>query len=89
MTDDRLREQQRHNDLKAFLTMSSASETPMPVCKIRTLEDGCVRVQVGDGPGAFVGVVSSMHLVEPKCLQLQQYWTKAQAANGITTRHQV
>jgi len=69
--------------------MSSASETPMPVCKIRTLEDGCVRVQVGDGPGAFVGVVSSMHLVEPKCLQLQQYWTKAQAANGNTTRHQI
>ncbi len=74
---------------KPSLTMSSASETPMPVCKIRTLEDGCVRVQVGDGPGAFVGVVSSMHLVEPKCLQLQQYWTKAQAANGNTTRHQV
>ena len=69
--------------------MSSASETPMPVCKIRTLEDGCVRIQVGDGPGAFVGVVSSMHLVEPKCLQLQQYWVKAQAANGNTTEHQV
>ena len=69
--------------------MSSASETPMPVCKIRTLEDGCVRVQVGDGPGAFVGVVSSMHLVEPKCLQLQQYWVKAQAANGNLTGHQV
>ena len=74
---------------KPSLTMSSASEKPMPVCKIRTLEDGCVRVQVGDGPGAFVGVVSSMHLVEPKCLQLQQYWTKAQAANGNLTGHQV
>ena len=61
----------------------------MPVCKIRTLEDGCVRIQCGDGPGAFVGVVSSMHLVEPKCLQLQQYWTKAQAANGNLTGHQV
>ena len=67
------------------LTMSNASETPMPVCKIRTLEDGCVRIQVGDGPGAFVGTVSSMHLVEPKINQLQQYWVKAQAANGDHT----
>jgi hypothetical protein len=57
----------------------------MPVCKIRTLEDGCVRIQVGDGPNALVGIVSSMHLVEPKCLQLQQYWVKAQAANGNHT----
>ena len=65
--------------------MSNASETPMPVCKSRTLEDGCVRIQVGDGPGAFVGTVSAMHLVEPKCLQLQQYWVKAQAANGNHT----
>jgi hypothetical protein len=64
------------------LTMSNASETPTPVCKIRTLEDGCVRIQCGEPPLAFVGVVSSMHLVEPKCLQLQQYWVKAQAANG-------
>jgi len=65
--------------------MSNASEMPMPVCKIRTLEDGCVRIQVGDGPNALVGIVSSMHLVEPKCSQLQQYWTKAQAANGNHT----
>ena len=56
--------------------MSDASELPMPAAKIRTLEDGCVRIQVGDGPGAFVGTVSSMHLVEPKILQLQQYWRK-------------
>ena len=69
--------------------MSNASETPMPVCKIRTLEDGCVRIQCGEPPLAYVGIVSSMHLVEPKCLQLQQYWTKAQAANGNLTRHQV
>ena len=64
------------------LIMSNASETPMPPAKLRTLEDGCIRIQVGDGPGAFVGTVSSMHLVEPKINQLQQYWVKAQAANG-------
>ena len=49
------------------------SQLPMPAAKIRTLEnDGCVRVQVGE----FVGTVSSMHLVEPKILQLQDYWRK-------------
>ena len=57
--------------------MNDASELPMPAAKIRTLDDGCVRIQVGDGPGAFVGVVSSHHLVEPKILQLQHYWRKA------------
>ena len=56
--------------------MKDASELPMPAAKIRTLDDGCVRIQVGDGPGAFVGVVSSHHLVEPKILQLQHYWRK-------------
>ena len=61
----------------------------MPPAKLRTLDDGCIRIQIGDGPGAFVGTVSSMHLVEPKINQLQQYWVKAQAANGNTTRHQV
>ena len=49
------------------------SRRPMPAAKIRTLEsDGCVRIQVGE----FVGTVSSMHLVEPKILQLQDYWRK-------------
>ena len=53
--------------------MNDASELPTPAAKIRTLEsDGCVRVQVGE----FVGTVSSMHLVEPKILQLQDYWRK-------------
>lgn len=53
--------------------MNDASERPMPAAKIRTLEnDGCVRIQVGE----FVGTVSSMHLVEPKILQLQDYWRK-------------
>lgn len=62
--------------------MSDASERPMPAAKIRTLEDGCVRIQVGDGPGAFVGTVSSMHLVEPKIHQLQTYWQKAHSNNA-------
>ena len=65
--------------------MSNDSETPMPAAKIRTLEDGCVRIQVG----IFVGTVSSHHLVEPKIHQLQQYWIKAHAAHGNLTRHQV
>jgi len=60
-------------------TMSNASETPMPAAKLRTLDDGCIRIQIGDGPGAFVGVVSSHHLVPPKVNQLQQYWMKANA----------
>tara|TARA_Y100000004_G_scaffold44514_1_gene48853 strand:+ start:303 stop:467 length:165 start_codon:yes stop_codon:yes gene_type:complete len=51
----------------------------MPPAKLRTLDDGCIRIQVGDGPGAFVGVVSSHHLVPPKVNQLQQYWIKANA----------
>ena len=58
------------------LNTSEGSELPTPAAKIRTLDDGCVRIQVGDGPGAFVGVVSSHHLVEPKILQLQHYWRK-------------
>ena len=61
------------------LTMSNDSGTPMPPAKLRTLEDGCIRIQIGDGPGAFVGVVSSHHLVPPKVNQLQQYWIKANA----------
>ena len=89
MTDDRLREQQRHNDLKAFLDYEQRLRDAHARLQDPHPRGGCVRVQVGDGPGAFVGVVSSMHLVEPKCLQLQQYWTKAQAANGNPSRHQV
>ncbi len=50
--------------------MSDASTSPTPGAKIRTLDDGCVRVQVGE----YVGTVSSMHLVEPKIKQLMSYW---------------
>jgi hypothetical protein len=54
--------------------MKDGLKLPTPAAKIRTLEnDGCVRIQVGE----FVGTVSSMHLVEPKILQLQEYWRKA------------
>ena len=70
---------------KRSCPMKPLSETPMPPAKLRTLDDGCIRIQVGDGPGAFVGTVSSMHLVEPKINQLQQYWVKAQAAHGNHT----
>ncbi len=54
----------------------------MPPAKIRTLDDGCVRIQIGDGPGSFVGTVSSHHLVEPKINQLRQYWLKANASHA-------
>ena len=67
--------------------MSNASEMPMPAAKLRTLDDGCIRIQIGDGPGAFVGVVSSHHLVPPKVNQLQQYWVKAQAAHANQSQH--
>ena len=62
------------------LTMNNDSGTPMPACKIRTLQDGSVRIQCGEPPLAYVGIVSSHHLVEPKINQLQQYWVKAQEA---------
>lgn len=41
---------------------------PEPVTTI--LEDGCVCITVGD----LTGVVSSMHLIEPKVHQLQKAW---------------
>tara|TARA_R100001460_G_scaffold57903_4_gene97709 strand:+ start:1658 stop:1831 length:174 start_codon:yes stop_codon:yes gene_type:complete len=43
----------------------------MPEVKIRTLDDGAVRVQVGE----YVGTVTSVHLVELKIKQLMSYWT--------------
>ena len=66
---------------KPFLTMSNDSGMPMPAAKIRTLDDGCVRVQVGE----YVGTVSSMHLVEPKVKQLMSYWT---LKNNFSDIHQ-
>lgn len=41
-----------------------------PEAVVLTLEDGCVSIAVGD----ICGVVSSMHLVEPKINQMTQAW---------------
>lgn len=46
----------------------SEPSTPEPVTTV--LEDGCVCITVGD----LTGVVSSMHLIEPKVHQLQKAW---------------
>jgi hypothetical protein len=45
----------------------------LPSVETFTLEDGCVRVEVGDQSG----VVSSFHLVEPKANQLKDAWIRA------------
>lgn len=47
----------------------------IPVVETENLEDGCVRVRVGDQ----VGTVSSHHLVEPKAHQLMVAWLKARS----------
>ena len=70
---------------KSMNLIKNMSEMPMPAAKIRTLDDGSVRVQVG----IFVGTVSSHHLIQPKVHQLQQYWLKAHAAHDYQTRHKV
>ena len=48
----------------------------IPAAETECLEDGCVRVQVGDQ----VGIVSSFHLVEPKVNQLVAAWLSARSA---------
>ena len=45
-------------------------ERPLPETNTAVLEDGCICISVGD----FTGVVSSMHLIEPKAHQLQSAW---------------
>lgn len=45
-------------------------ERPLPQAITTILEDGCVSITIGD----LVGVVSSMHLIEPKVHQLQKAW---------------
>ena len=65
-----------------FSTMSDVSVSPTPAAKIRTLDDGCVRIQVGE----YVGTVSSMHLVEPKIKQLMSYWTIKNNSSDIDQR---
>jgi hypothetical protein len=49
-------------------------EKPMPETVTTILEDGRVSVSVGH----FTGIVSSMHLIEPKAHQLQKAWLKHQ-----------
>ena len=60
-------------------TMSNASVSPTPEVKIRTLDDGAVRVQVGE----YVGTVTSLHLVELKIKQLMSYWTSKNNLSDI------
>jgi len=55
----------------------------LPVPQITTLEDGCVSITLGEGPGALVGVVSSMHLVDTKIHQLEVAYRKKHGA-GFT-----
>ena len=47
----------------------------MPEVVTTVLEDGCICISVGD----FTGVVSSMHLIEPKAHQLQSAWLAREA----------
>lgn len=47
----------------------------IPAVETENLEDGCVRVRVGDQEG----IVSSHHLVEPKAHQLMVAWLNARA----------
>ena len=62
-----------------FSTMSNASVSLTPEVKIRTLDDGAVRVQVGE----YVGTVTSLHLVEAKIKQLMSYWTSKNNLSDI------
>ena len=51
------------------------SEPQPPNVRLCTLQDGCIRVTVGE----YVGVVSSHHLVDVKVNQLTGYWRKMHA----------
>jgi hypothetical protein len=55
------------------VAMNKPSGSPTPNPKIRTHpDDGSIQITVGE----FRGTVSSMHLIEPKVHQLQDYWRK-------------
>ena len=69
--DERLRIAQHDNELRAFLDYERRLNLAYARSQDPHLDDGCVRVQVGE----YVGTVSSMHLVEPKVKQLMSYWT--------------
>ena len=55
--------------------MSDHLERTMPEVVTTVLDDGCIAISVGD----FTGVVSSMHLIEPKAHQLQSAWLAREA----------
>ena len=65
--------------------MKDGSELPTPNPKIRTLEDGCLRIQVGE----YVGTVSSMHLVDVKINQLMSAWKSRHQTGGINQRSEI
>ena len=55
--------------------MDRHPERPLPETITTILDDGCIAISVGD----FTGVVSSMHLIEPKAHQLQSAWLAREA----------
>jgi len=61
------------------LTMNGASGSPIPAAKIRTLQNGTVRISVGN----FVGTAPSMHLTEQRIQQLRSHWLKAHHSSQI------
>jgi hypothetical protein len=65
--------------------MHSEPPTPNPKIRTLTLEDGCIRIQVGE----YVGTVSSMHLVEVKINQLMSAWKSRHQAGGINQRSEI
>ncbi len=57
----------------------------MPNPKIRVLNSGAIRIQIGD----LVGFVDSQHLVDPKILQLQVAWRKRNNPRGVNQQPEV
>ena len=48
--------------------------TEIPPLQLETLDDGCVRVSLGDGEEMVSTIVSSMHLAAEKEAQLLKIW---------------
>ena len=78
MIDDRLRSQQRQNELNAFLRYEQRLKQAYANSQDPSLEDGSLMVTVGE----YRSIVSSHHLVEPKIIRLTSYWIKAHGPNG-------
>ena len=60
---------------QSVVLMDRHYERPLPETITTILDDGCIAISVGD----FTGVVSSMHLIEPKAHQLQSAWLAREA----------